>query len=234
MNPGGMAIVVLLVGAFAALIGYIVSKDRERSRAREQRATERGWTYTRGGGRGRHYSVQGTEGGTPWTLSVYQGGKHKTARTAWSAPDPPLPGGAVFVGSRPLAAFLKNPLGNRLARWGFRIGAGGEDVKEAWAKLMEGHQEVESGDRAFDENWAVLATDPGQARRLVNGEACRAMLEWEEGHRVGRLSRGSLTVTWWDGGLLLTWEGAAVESPDDMVGFADLGLGLRSSCLKSW
>lgn len=99
---------------------------------------------------------------------------------------------------------------------------------------MEGHQEVESGDPAFDKNWAVLATEPSQARRLVNGEACRSMLEWEEGHRVGRFSRGSLTVTWWDGGLLLTWEGSAVESPDDMAGFADLGIRLRASCLNSW
>lgn len=125
MNPAAIAIIVLAVGGFAALIWSIVAKERERARAREQRATERGWTYTRRGGRGGLYSVQGTEGGMPWTLEVLQGGKQRQARTTWSIPDPPLPGGAVFVGSKPVAAFLKNPLGNRLARWGLRIGAGG-------------------------------------------------------------------------------------------------------------
>jgi hypothetical protein len=133
-----------------------------------------------------------------------------------------------------MAAILRNPLGNRLARWGLQLVAGEDDVAKAWNRLMEGYQEVETGDMNFAALYAVLATDPGQATRLLNGDVRRAMVEWEGAHKVGRASQGRLGLTWSEDGLSLTWGGSALQQPDDLSPFVTMALLLRSSVRSGW
>ena len=234
MNPGGAVFAFVAVAGFAWLIWFVIGKERERSQAREQRATERGWTYAKGGKPGLVYTVQGAEGGTQWTLEAFQGGQHKAGRTTWKTPDPPLTGGVVFIGSKAMAAFLKNPIGHKLAQWGLQIVLGGDDVSRAWSRLMEGYQEVDTGDMDFAASYAVLATDPGQAQRFLTGDVRRGILDWDSSHKIGRASRGQLGVTWSDAGLSLTWSASALGQADDMVAFVELCLLMRSSARSGW
>lgn len=234
MNAMGLSFLILVVMGFAWLVWIIVTKEREKAQARERFAVERGWTYTQGGKPGLLYTIEGSEGGARWTLEAFQGGQHKSGHTTWKASDPPLTGGVVFVGSKAMAAFLKNPIGKKLAQWGLQVTVSGDDVSASWNRLMEGYQEVDTGDADFAARYAVLATDPGQSNRLLNGEVRRAMLDWDGNHKVGRVSQGQLGVTWSDAGLSLTWGVSALQSPDDMAGFVGLGLLLRSSVRSGW
>jgi hypothetical protein len=234
MNAIGLTILVLAVLGFGWLVWTLVAKEREKARAREQFAMERGWTYTKGGKHERAFAMQGAEGGMSWTLESFQGNKNKAGRTVWRISDPPLTGGVVFVGSKAMAAILRNPIGNRLARWGLQLVAGDDDVAKAWNRLMEGYQEVEMGDPDFTSVYAVLATDAGQASRLLNGDGRRAMLEWEGAHKVGRVSQGRLGVTWSEAGLSLSWSGSALQQPDDLSAFVAMALRLRSSVQSGW
>lgn len=234
MNAGGMVLVFIVVAGFVCLVLWTMAKDREQARAREQRAMERGWQYIRGGGTGQLYTVEGAEGGVPWTLVSFHGGKNKQALSTWRTSACPLPGGVVFVGSKAFAAMLKNPLGNQLARWGLRVGGAGPAVTEAFNRLMEGHEEVTTGDGEFDARYAVLASDTGEARRLLSADVCRAMLEWENAHKVARLRTGELGVTWGDGGLSVSSTGATYVKPEDMAGFVDLCLSIRKVAATRW
>jgi len=234
MNAMGLSILILVVIGFGWLVTIIVAKERAKAQAREQFAVERGWTYTKGGGHERLFAIQGSEGGAPWSLESFQGSQNKAGRTHWKTADNPLTGGVVFIGSKAMAAFLKNPIGKKLAQWGLQVVATGDDVSAAWNRLMEGYQEVETGDMDFSALYAVLATDPGQANRLLNGEVRRAMVEWEGSHKAGRATSGHLGVTWSEAGVSLTWSGSAIQTPEDMAGFVELGLLLRSSAKSGW
>jgi len=234
MNAIGLTILVLAVLGFAWLVVFLVAKEREQARAREQFAVERGWIYTKGGKHERAFAIEGSEGGMSWTLESFQGSKNKAGRTVWRTSDPPLTGGVVFVGSKAMAAILRNPIGNRLARWGLQLVAGEDDVANAWNRLMEGYQEVEMGDSDFSAVYAVLATDAGQASRLLNGDGRRAMLEWEGAHKVGRVSQGRLGVTWSEAGLSLSWSGSALKQPEDISAFVALARRLRPSARSGW
>ena len=234
MNAIGLTILVLAVLGFGWLVWTLVAREREQARAREQFAMERGWTYTKGGKHERVFAIQGSEGGMSWTLESFQGNKNKAGRTVWRTSDPPLTGGVVFVGSKAMAAILRNPIGNRLARWGLQLVAGEDEVAKAWNRLMEGYQEVETGDPEFSLVYAVLATDAGQASRLLNGDGRRAMLEWEEAHKVGRVTQGRLGLTWSEEGLSLSWGGSALKHPEDISAFVAMALRLRPSARSGW
>jgi hypothetical protein len=234
MNAIGLTVLVLAVTGFGWLVWTLIAKEREKERALEQFAMERGWTYTKGGKNERVYAIQGSEGGMSWILESFQGSHNRTGRTVWKAADPPLTGGVVFIGSKALAALLKNPIGLKLARWGLQMVAGGDEVSKTWNRLVEGYQEVETGDPDFSAVYAVLATDPGQALKLITGEARRAMLEWEGSHKVGRASQGRFGVTWSEAGLSLTWSGSALQQPDDIAGFVAMALRLRPSVRSGW
>ena len=234
MNAIGLTIIVLAVIGFGWLVFVLVAKEREKARAREQFAMERGWTYTKGGRHERVFAIQGSEGGMSWTLESFQGNKNKAGRTVWRTSDPPLTGGVVFVGSMAMAAILRNPIGNRLARWGLQLVAGEDEVAKAWNRLMEGYQEVETGDPDFSAIYAVLATDPGQATRLLSGDGRRAMLEWEGARKVGRVTQGRLGLTWSEAGLSLSWSGSALKEPEDISAFVTMALRLRPSAHGGW
>lgn len=234
MNAMGLSVLILAVIGFGWLVSVMVAKERAKARAREQFALERGWTYAKGGGHERLFAIQGSEGGSPWSLESFQGSQNKAGRTHWKTADHPLTGGVVFIGSKAMAALLKNPIGRKLAQWGLRLSLAGDDASAAWNRLMEGYQEVEVGDPDFSALYSVLATDPGQANRLLNGEARRAMLEWERRHKAGRATGGHLGVTWSEAGVSLTWGGSALQTPEDMAGFVELGLLLCSSEKTGW
>jgi hypothetical protein len=234
MNAMGLTILVLAVMGFGWLVWTLVAKEREKARVREQFVMERGWTYTKAGKHDRAFAIQGSEGGMPWILESYQGSKNKSGRTVWKASGPPFTGGAAFIGSKAMAAILRNPIGNRLARWGLQLVAGEDDGAQAWNRLMEGYQEVETGDPDFSAMYAVLATDAGQASKLTNGDCRRAMLDWERAHKVGRVSQGRLGVTWSEAGLSVRWSGSAIQDPEDISAFLAMALTLRSSVQSGW
>lgn len=234
MNAAGLSILILAVIGIGWLILSLAAKERARARALEQFAAERGWTYTRGGNPGRLYLIEASEGGAPWTLEAFQGGKRKATLTVWRCSDPPMADGVVFIGSKGMAAMLKNPLGSKIIKWGLQFAGGDDDVSRTLTRLMDGYQEVETGDPEFAAVYAVLATDPGQASRLLNGDTRRAMLEWDQAHRIGRASQGPLGATWSDAGLSLTWGAGALEAPEDVSAFLGLAQRLRSSLKSEW
>ena len=231
MNWGGAVIGVLVIVGVVSLVWYTIAKERAQALEREQRALERGWAYSRSGGL---YSLQGSEGGASWTLVVHSSQKNRPAKGVWKADSPSLPGGVVAVGSKAMAFFLKNPLGNRLAQWGMRVSVSGEDVTRAWNRLVEGCEEVDTGDADFASRYAVLATDTAQARKLLSGEVIRAVLEWDGRHKLGRAFQGEVEILWSDAGLMVTWNGSPLLKPDDMAGFVELCLGIHGPLNRGW
>ena len=234
MNAAGLSVLMLAAIGIGWLILSLAAKERARARARGQFAAQRGWTYLRGGKPGRLYLIEGSEGGSPWTLEAFQGGKRKATLTVWKCSDPPMTEGVVFIGSKGMAAMLKNPLGHKIIKWGLQFAGGDDDVSRTLTRLMDGYQEVETGDPEFAAVYAVLATDPGQAAKLLNGETRRAMLEWDLAHKIGRASQGPLGATWSDAGLSLTWGAGAIESPEDVSAFLALAQRLRSATKSAW
>ena len=231
MNWGGAGIGIIVIVGVVSLIWYTVAKERAQAQAREQWAIERGWTYSRSGGL---YTLQASEGGASWTLVVHSSQKNRPAKSIWKTSSPSLPGGVVAVGSKAMAFFLKNPLGNRLAQWGMRVSASGEDVTSAWDRLMQGCEEVDTGDTDFGARYSVLTTDAAQARKLLSGEVIRAVLEWEGLHKIGRASQGKVEILWSDAGLMVTWDGPPLLKPDDMNRFVELCLTIRAPLDRSW
>ena len=226
--------VVVFLSLTGLLVWWAWRWDRRRSQEREQRAMERGWSYSRGGRAGLAYSAQGAQGGDTWVMEVWSGGKRSKARTFWKAPDVCFGGGGVFAGPKRFLDFFKSPFGRKLFDLGVQLGKQEEPALASLSDLLESGVTVDVGDPEFGASYAVLASDSGQALRLFTADVRQAILAWGTPPGGKRKRHGTLTVAWTGDGLLVNWDGNGPYAADDVCAFVDLGLCVLESARGRW
>lgn len=233
MSEQFSAIVVAMVGAAAVIlvVGAVLKRARRLSGERAMRATERGWIYTQASKSGPAYAVEGSADGFKWRLVVKAGQKGHTS-AEWRSEELATGGAVVGVMSRAAAALFKSPLATKAAQWGMSLVPAGDPRAQAFERLLEGSVGVDTGDGDFQKVFGVLATDEGEARRLLTPEVRRALLEWH-GTTRRKAGGGSLTVTWSGAGVSVSW-GTGLEEPDAMVRFAEMGLLIGRALKPGW
>ncbi|MGA9750363.1 MAG: hypothetical protein WBS54_01085 [Acidobacteriota bacterium] len=206
------AMVLLMVGA--------LRRTRGTYEARAQRAAERGWVYGRGEGSTAAYSVEGRVGSVAWRLEAGRSGRG-AGGARWVAKELGSGGAVVEVMDRRGAALIKSPWLHKVAEWMVPFLPANDQGVESFRALMERSVEVETGDPLFDAAYAVLATDAGPARTLLDAGVRQAMVGWAGKRQPGSGGR-SLSVTWSLEGLSLSWPGTLAD-PEAMARFIEIG-----------
>jgi hypothetical protein len=233
VNQQSIAILAAMAAATALFLAVsaVLRRARRLQEERAMRAMERGWTYTQARRTGTTYVLEGSAEGFRWRLETRAGQKGRSS-AEWTSADLASGGAVVGVMNRAQAALFKSPMAKKLAQWGLAVAPRADPRVGAFERLLDGCVEVDTGDAEFHKAFGVLATEEEPAKRLLGGEARQVLVEWNGATRR-RAGGGTLSVSWSEAGLSVTW-GAGLEDPDAMVRFAELGVRLGKAAAGRW